>query len=135
MNAMHAHDEVERPEGMPILYYAERLSDEDFDEILNYARFCMMGKHHASKLAYYITAVVKFECERRKMLDEYPGGEIVECVLPPLPCNAWSNLEVAVALGKITSITATATGEPYQLFKRLHQVLLVEAQWRLGFTD
>jgi hypothetical protein len=135
MNEMQLHDDIEQQNGMPVLFYAERLSDEDFDTVLNHAMFCLMGKHKAHKLAYYISAIVTFEGERRKLLDEYPGGELLECVLPPLPCDKWSNIEVAVALGKITSICATVGGEPYELFKRLHQVILVESQWRLGLTD
>lgn len=115
---------------LPIKFYPPRLSDFDLRALDAWAERANSQPAPAPRFAAYLNCVAEFERERRAAVDE--GGEVIEAYMTPLPCPAWSNREVAHALGKVCSITMTLeSSELRELFEALEHAIVVECQYRL----
>ncbi len=114
---------------MLVKYSPPRLTDYDLELLDCWATRAMGQPAPAPRFAAYLNCVASFERERRAAAEV---GEVVEAYMTPLPCPAWSNREVAHALGKITSFALhTWSDETRELFTALQNVIVVECQYRL----
>lgn len=114
---------------LTVKFYPPRLSDTDVEHLEIWADRAIGQPAPAPRFAAYLTCVAEFERERRAAIDG--GNEIVEAYMTPLPCGAWSNREVAHALGKITAIASSVDGEMRNLFIALQHAIVAESQNRL----
>ena len=110
-------------------YYPERLSDVDLDALGVWASHCRLGNGRSELLAAYLFAVQSFERQRRDLIAD--GREILEAILPELPCHRWSTVEVVAALIKAAGIQSSTEGEVHRLMSKIFMALLVEASYRL----
>jgi hypothetical protein len=119
--------------GLVPVYYPARLSDEGLSELKVWGKFCRTGDKPSHLLAAYVHALVSLETERRAVIEA--GNEVLDVEMPPMPTPHWNNLELAAALGKLTSIAFSTEGEIRVLFQKLFNAALAETQFRLGMRD
>lgn len=119
--------------GYNFAFYPQRLSNDDLETLEVYGRFCLIGRGPSKLLSAYLGCVTSFERHRRSLVDE--GAEVIEAILPSLPCHAWSNPEVCAAACKLESLRCTATGEVARLLDKLATCMLVEVTARLDPCD
>jgi hypothetical protein len=125
----NSHDQPSHV-GLTPVFYPARLDSEDLTALKVWAKFCRTGATASPLLGAYIHALHDLEIERRAILDA--GDQVVDVEMPPLPTPHWSNVELACALDKLTTIAFSTDGEIQLLFQKLSNVAIAETQWRLG---